>query len=72
MKVTNNGTRAEDFHVTGGKPGEPKWETLDPGETKELDLADRDAPFNRGREAAGTITIGGRKTAAKPDTAATT
>lgn len=47
------------FHLKNGE-----IETLRPGESKSLALADRDAPINRGREIAGVITIADSKAAA--------
>lgn len=59
FSVSNLSRVNQPFHVKGGKV-----ETLRPGETKSLALADRDAPFNIGREHAGVIAIAGSKAAA--------
>lgn len=73
VKVTNNGQGSEVFHVEGGKRGEPKFETLRRGETKDLRLADRKSVQNTAREAIGAITIhdkAGKETPPTSDPAA--
>lgn len=56
-KVTNNSSAVLAVQVRG-KKGEIKHEDLRPGETADLDLADRNSPLNLGREAAGALTFG--------------
>lgn len=57
VMVTNKGATPENFHVAGGKKGAPKYEALAPGESRNLDLADRHSAHNVGRELAGLIII---------------
>lgn len=57
--VSNLSRVNQQFQVKGGE-----FVTVPPGETKSLALADRDAPYNTGREHAGVIAIAGSKAAA--------
>ena len=57
--VSNRSRVNQQFQVKGGA-----FVTLAPGESKSLALADRDAPYNTGREHAGVIAIASSKAAA--------
>jgi hypothetical protein len=63
--ITNHSSAAMTFPVKGGKKNEQKFETIAPGETKDIDLMDRKAPIVTAREHVGAITVNdtlGRKT----------
>lgn len=71
VMTTNHSSVKQEFHVAGGKKGEPKYEALAPGESRNLDLVDRYSGHNVGRERAGAVSFGdkaGRETSAAVQT----
>ena len=68
VQITNRTGQPFTYAVEGSKPGAAKYDSVRPGETKDLDLYDRNGAVLRGQEAAGAIFVNdalGRKAEAE-------
>jgi hypothetical protein len=67
MQITNRLSVTLDFVVKGEpKDGVPPTESLAPGETRNIDVADPESGVIRGRVIGGAIEIGGDRAHRRP------